>query len=395
MNPFRASHKTQGIRPQDPCLMKQTDWVCLQNSYDYSPFGVSLDGRTVEGDFYRRGFNGMEKDDEFKGIGNSYDFGARVSDPRIGKWFSRDIKEQLYPSMSVYNFTANNPIFYLDKMGQSISPANEKSMNDFNKTIQSLFSNNEIAMKIFTISLENKSLSNISIEDYNNALNSAQNIDQKAAIRSLFLATNSAIDYKFQSLEKNEEFSSNEFKGNTYSVEIASGYVVHQESDESVLIYVSLNSESSENIFGPVGESRSSKYFMSTTKRNADAMLLASIGTAYLKFDLSILGSSLENTFNHKGDFQLSAIQFENIAMRLNGLDELSGEDFKRPNGSEMGSDALNFVSQIPNQIKFQFIDYTDNRYLVNVLTGINMDNKYNFCNYNYVINSDSPPKEE
>jgi hypothetical protein len=64
MIPFRTSHKTQGISHQNPCLMKQTAGVCLQNTFDYSPFGAALDGRTVEGGFYRRGFNGIEKDDE-------------------------------------------------------------------------------------------------------------------------------------------------------------------------------------------------------------------------------------------------------------------------------------------------------------------------------------------
>ncbi len=32
--------------------------------------------------YYRYGFNGMEKDDEISGSGNSYDFGARTYDPR-------------------------------------------------------------------------------------------------------------------------------------------------------------------------------------------------------------------------------------------------------------------------------------------------------------------------
>lgn len=120
MNPFRTSHKTQGIRPQNPCLFEPTAGVCLQNSYDYSPFGVSLDGRTVEGDFYRRGFNGLEKDVEVKGAGNSYDFGARMYDPRVGRWLTIDPECKIYPSRSSYTFVLNNPIVFIDPDGRKV-----------------------------------------------------------------------------------------------------------------------------------------------------------------------------------------------------------------------------------------------------------------------------------
>tara|TARA_B110000444_G_C18634097_1_gene498285 strand:+ start:588 stop:707 length:120 start_codon:yes stop_codon:yes gene_type:complete len=34
------------------------------------------------------GFNGMEKNEEVKGAGNSINIGARDYDPRIGRWKS-------------------------------------------------------------------------------------------------------------------------------------------------------------------------------------------------------------------------------------------------------------------------------------------------------------------
>jgi RHS repeat-associated protein len=40
---------------------------------------------------YRYGFNGKEKNNEISGEGNSYDFGARIYDPRLGRWLSTDI----------------------------------------------------------------------------------------------------------------------------------------------------------------------------------------------------------------------------------------------------------------------------------------------------------------
>ena len=122
MNPFRTSQKIQAIGPQNPYGSNLSCGVCLQNTYDYSPFGVSLDGRTLESDFYRRGFNGMEKDDEFKGKGNSYEFGARMFDNRVGRFFSKDPKFKDFPFYSVYHFASNNPILYRDLEGKEGDP---------------------------------------------------------------------------------------------------------------------------------------------------------------------------------------------------------------------------------------------------------------------------------
>ena len=73
----------------------------------------------------------MEKDDEVKGSGNSYDFGARMYDSRIGKWMSLDAHMIKYPSVSHYNFVNNNPIIFIDEDGNDLvyfdSEGNEMS----------------------------------------------------------------------------------------------------------------------------------------------------------------------------------------------------------------------------------------------------------------------------
>ena len=120
MNPFRASQKIQAIRPQNPYFSNLSCGVCLQNTSDYSPFGVSLDGRTLESVFYRNGFNGKEKLEEVSGEGNEYDFGARMYNPRIGRWLNLDPLQKTYPSLSPYNFVANNPIIFKDEDGKVI-----------------------------------------------------------------------------------------------------------------------------------------------------------------------------------------------------------------------------------------------------------------------------------
>jgi RHS repeat-associated protein len=72
------------------------------------------------GDWYRFGFNGQEKDNEVAGEGNSYDFGARIYDSRLGRWMSTDPLQQNYPGMSPYNFVGNMPIIAVDPDGQRI-----------------------------------------------------------------------------------------------------------------------------------------------------------------------------------------------------------------------------------------------------------------------------------
>ena len=55
-----------------PTPSKPSPCVGIRTCSDYSPFGVELDGRTVSLEGYRFGYQGSEKDDEFKGYGNSY-----------------------------------------------------------------------------------------------------------------------------------------------------------------------------------------------------------------------------------------------------------------------------------------------------------------------------------
>ena len=122
MNPFRASYKTQGTKPQNPYLSEQTCGVCLQNTYDYSPFGVSLDGRTMESDFYRIGFNGMEKDDEIKGEGNQVSWGNYGYDTRVVVRWSIDKYASKYTWQSPYSILGNNPILNKEKDGKDYTP---------------------------------------------------------------------------------------------------------------------------------------------------------------------------------------------------------------------------------------------------------------------------------
>lgn len=86
---------------------------------DNYPYGMIMPGRNfnLPGAEYRYGFNGKENDNEIEGQGNGIDFGARVVDPRIGRFFSVDPIAKAYTSQTPYAFAGNNPILFVDVEG--------------------------------------------------------------------------------------------------------------------------------------------------------------------------------------------------------------------------------------------------------------------------------------
>lgn len=99
----------------------------IRQSSDYSPFGVTLQGRNFTasgGDGFRFGFQGQEMDDEVKGVKNSYTTEFRQYDPRIGRWLTIDPLFKNFPWQSPYVSYDNNPLVLTDKKGLSAENAN-------------------------------------------------------------------------------------------------------------------------------------------------------------------------------------------------------------------------------------------------------------------------------
>ena len=74
----------------------------------------------IKNSFIPYSFNGMEKDDEVKGEGNSYDFGARMLDARVGRFLSLDNYSAKFPYQSSYSFASNSPLRGIDLNGDSL-----------------------------------------------------------------------------------------------------------------------------------------------------------------------------------------------------------------------------------------------------------------------------------
>ena len=94
---------------------------------------------------YRYFFNGQEADNEVLGEGALAGYEFRQYDTRLGRWWGIDRKAAKYPSLSPYQFCADNPIRMVDVDGSDFVVVIDNSGD--NKTIT-------IEMSIFTASRE-------------------------------------------------------------------------------------------------------------------------------------------------------------------------------------------------------------------------------------------------
>ena len=94
----------------------------------------------------------MEKDDESKGNGKSYNYKKRMYDPRIGRFFSVDLLTSIYPMLSSYQFASNRPIDGFDLDGNEWAIKTTEIQNEAGTEITIT---NEFIVKV---KVENKSL---------------------------------------------------------------------------------------------------------------------------------------------------------------------------------------------------------------------------------------------
>jgi RHS repeat-associated protein len=82
-------------------------------------FGMNMPGRSFSVEEYRYGFNGKENQDELMANNNSQDFGARMYDARVGRWWGMDPLSNKKSYFSPFLFGANNPIVFVDPDGRT------------------------------------------------------------------------------------------------------------------------------------------------------------------------------------------------------------------------------------------------------------------------------------
>ncbi|MCD6066498.1 MAG: hypothetical protein K0S33_1324 [Bacteroidetes bacterium] len=136
---------------------------------DYYAFGAQMPGRNyVAANSYRYGFGGKEKDNEVYGEGNEYDFGARIYDPRLGKWLACDPLASEYPQLSPYQYCANSPLIFKDPDGKRILPTDNYSWWETQQAIITLVP----SPAVYTYLISNLGANaNVNAIQFNNMLN--------------------------------------------------------------------------------------------------------------------------------------------------------------------------------------------------------------------------------
>jgi len=99
-------------------LNQDSTWANVVNVTDYYPFGLAMDGRSVQDSAYRYGFNGKERDSNGEwGSKSHYDYGFRIYNPSIAKFLSVDPIAKDFPWNSPYAFAENDVIRSIDLEG--------------------------------------------------------------------------------------------------------------------------------------------------------------------------------------------------------------------------------------------------------------------------------------
>jgi RHS repeat-associated protein len=93
---------------------------------DYYPFGLMWEKQDVTSTDNLKWHHGKElQENEFAQQGKSLDledFGARMYDPILGRWWSVDPLAEKFLNLSPFSGMGNNPIFFIDPDGRSIKP---------------------------------------------------------------------------------------------------------------------------------------------------------------------------------------------------------------------------------------------------------------------------------
>lgn len=159
---------------------------------DYFPFGkrIQFPDNPVSDNRYH--YSGKE-DQSFASIPYS-DFGARMYNPDIGRWFNMDPYAEKYLNMSAYAFCADNPVKYTDPDGQYIRGIHKRDITEFLSDLRKIFDDGKFSNFQKLLKIKKNELERISSSDLKEALRDANLSEDESALVGIVVNTINSDD---------------------------------------------------------------------------------------------------------------------------------------------------------------------------------------------------------
>ncbi|MEZ4799809.1 MAG: RHS repeat-associated core domain-containing protein [Flavobacteriales bacterium] len=292
---------------------------------------------TNGGEKYRYGFNGMESIDEMVSAENGYDFGARMYDGRLGRWWSVDRMCGEFASNTVYCFAVNSPIGFIDPDGEKIIGATEEDIITVQLAIITVFSEFSTLSSLFQIAEDGLSLQKIDPESFFNEIKKLgpENADARNVANALYHAIGSDTEYTVSFVEDAEDISGltgdKKYKtGKDLDSAFGGGAFAIAGKKVNILLNEQSQERKNRDFFNPSSEGGFNSLNAGLQNLNTDLSIVAAIiGSMYSANDPYIQSSSNETEEKSveitKLTFDLTMIKIENTIARCMGLWQNSG----------------------------------------------------------------------
>ena len=179
----------------------------VQTVSDYTPFGMAMVGREQQAAQTRYGVNGQERDNEVQGASNSYNYGARFLDPRLGRFHAPDPAHYIRPSNSPYQFALNCPIRNIDVGGRYISGDVHTVIADA-KAILGGVQGADVFLSLLEVEGDKGRLRKITPQEFRAAYSAVgDNPNAKALIKGYYHMINSKHNYEMIFVQDDELLS--------------------------------------------------------------------------------------------------------------------------------------------------------------------------------------------
>ncbi len=140
-------------------------------------------------------FNAKELDAET----GFYYYGARYYNPKWSQWYGVDPLAEKYPSWSPYNYTADNPINYIDPDGREIIGVTKKDAQNFKEDIYKVLADKKFDQLRSLIDIKGKTFIKVDPDKLSTSLKGAKlSADEEAYINMVTNTINSSAKHKIE-----------------------------------------------------------------------------------------------------------------------------------------------------------------------------------------------------